>query len=590
MKLTRTIIFLLALAPALLFAQAPPQIPASQQAQLQVPQQPVDVTRPETVSVTAEFDPPTVRPGGKTFYRVTIEATESSIVWPEKIPAPQELNFGANARGQLSEMAGNRFRPITSFVYEVHPTTTGRFTVNSFVADVYGRPVEIPAVTLNVIENNSLPPPRQLMLEAEETNVFLGQPFRVRVTLPAGPGNQIDALREVQFDGNGLMSSRTLAREAIAQINYHGQLTPAFIHETTVTPIATGSLEFYAQAFTAGREFGGPIVIQSQIVLLGGQPKYTLLVSDAVAANVRPLPTEGELPGFTGAIGKFIVEKIGLSTNSVRVGEPVQLKFAFLGDGDLARFVSPQAPRSHDWQIIGGKPDENEFTLIPLTDDATSTPAIPFSAFDPASEKFYDLTIPSQPIKVTGESLPVEFSTPDDAGEKSAPLKLSTLAAWPGKTSASLAPPQLNGWLVGAQFVPVLGLLALWRWDNRRKFLEAHPEIVRRRKARRDLRREKIKLRDSIAAVDAGKFARHAAAAMRIAVAPHFPAHPQALVCADVLTQLEPSEQNGPAGEVVRKTFAADDAQFAGTPQARTDLLALEPDVQMVLEKLEEKL
>ena len=103
-----------------------------------------------------------------------------------------------------------------------------------------------------------------------------------------------------------------------------------------------------------------------------------------------------------------------------------------------------------DWQIIGGKPDEHEFTLIPLTDEATSTPAIPFSAFDPEAGKFYDLTIPPQPITVVGESLPMEFSTLDEAGEKSVPLKLSSLAVAPGK-STSLSPPQLNGWLVGAQ-------------------------------------------------------------------------------------------------------------------------------------------
>jgi hypothetical protein len=577
------------LAPICLFAQTPPQIPPPQQVQLQVPQPPVDTTPPENISVSAEFDPPVVRLGGKTFYRVTIGATESSIAWPEKIAAPAELKFGAKARGQLSEFLGTKFHPTTAFLYEVRAETAGHFLITNFTVEAYGRPVEIPAARVDVVESNPVPPPRQLLLEAAETNVFLGQPFHVRVLLPAGPGNAIEALRDVQFDGNGLIIGRTSARESVAPVNLHGQNTAAFIHEATVTPIAAGSLEFFAQAFTAGREFTGGIMIQGQVVLPGGQPKYVLLVSDAVAVNVRPLPTEGELPGFTGAMGKFTAEKIQLSTSRVRIGEPVQLKFGFQGDGDLTRFVPPQPRQSRGWQIIAGKPGENEFTLIPLTDEATSTPAIPFCAFDPTAEKFYDLTIPPQPITVTGESLPVEFSTPDEAGEKSAPLKLSSLAVAAGKT-ASLTPPQLHGWLVGAQFVPVIGLLALWRWDCRRKFLEAHPEIVRRRKAKRDLRRERIKLRDAIAAGNAEKFAEHAAAAMRIAVAPHFPAHPQALVCTDVLTQLDPTEQNGRAGEIVRKIFTAADAQFAATPQAKTDLLSLKSGAEIVLQNLGEKL
>jgi hypothetical protein len=73
---------------------------------------------------------------------------------------------------------------------------------------------------------------------------------------------------------------------------------------------------------------------------------------------------------------------------------------------------------------------------------------------------------------------------------------------------------------------------------------------------------------------------------MKIACAPHFPAHPQALVCGEVLSQLEGAE---PA-ETVRKVFAAADSQFADAPQTPADLLALKADVEAVLKKLEEKL
>ena len=123
-------------------------------------------------------------------------------------------------------------------------------------------------------------------------------------------------------------------------------------------------------------------------------------------------------------------------------------------------------------------------------------------------------------------------------------MKLSGLAAAPGKTVASLQPLQLRGWFVGVQVAPAIGFLALWQWDRRRRFLEMHPEIVRRRQARRALRREKCKLQRAVADGDAAAFVRHAAAAMNIAVAPHFPANPQALVCGDVLAQLELADQN----------------------------------------------
>jgi len=191
---------------------------------------------------------------------------------------------------------------------------------------------------------------------------------------------------------------------------------------------------------------------------------------------------------------------------------------------------------------------------------------------------------------VVAEGLPTELPPMEDESESTLPLKLSGLAPVPGKTAASLEPLQLRGWFVGVQLAPVIGLLALWQWERRRRFLEAHPEIVRRRQARRALRRKKRELKNAASAGDAAAFVRHAADAMKISCAPHFPAHPQALVCADVLAQLDDAAQNGRAGESVRKIFAADDAQFAVSPQKQFDLPALQSDVDAVLLKLEEKL
>ncbi len=302
------------------------------------------------------------------------------------------------------------------------------------------------------------------------------------------------------------MTDKTATRQSVQMVSVNGQSKPAFICDMVVTPIVAGPLKFSAQGFTAGREFSGPITIQGQVVIPGGPPQYVLLVSDPVEINVRPLPSADELPGFTGAIGKFLPDPPQLSTNRLRVGEPAHLKIVFHGEGDLTRLVPPEPPRSPDWQIIPDNPPDTGYTLIPLTDEARETPAIPFSYFDPASAKYVDLTIPPLPVTVVGESLPVQLPVSDDGTTSAAPLKLSGLAATPGKTAASLEPLQLRGWFVGVQLAPVLGFLALWQWDRRRRFLEAHPEIVRRRLARRALRREKRALEQAAAAGDAAAF------------------------------------------------------------------------------------
>src|SRR5271168_895439 len=93
--------FPMLLAPVLLLAQTPPQIPLAAQAQLQVAQPAVDVSSP--VTATAVFDPPVVRAGEKTFYRVSLDAAESAIQWPDTISAPAELKFGPGAHGQMTQ-------------------------------------------------------------------------------------------------------------------------------------------------------------------------------------------------------------------------------------------------------------------------------------------------------------------------------------------------------------------------------------------------------------------------------------------------------------------------------------------------------
>lgn len=572
-------------------AQVPVQFSPGAAAQLQVQQAPVEVAAPETIAAKAQFDPPVARPGETVLYRVALDATRNAIEWPLELPASPGLKLGAVSSGQITRVEGNKYLPLTMFVCEAVAKEPGHFTISNFIVTCDGRTLEVPAASFEVPANapESNPRPPRLQLQASATNLFVGQPFRLRVVMPAGPGNKIEALRDVQFNGTGLMTDKTQMRQAVENISSDGQLRPGFVYETVATPIAPGRLSLSAQAFTSGRDFSGPITISGQVTIPGGPPSYILQLTETMDFNVRPLPAEEELPGFTGAIGKFLAETPRLSTNRVRIGEPVHLDFGFRSEGNLARYVPPMMPRSREWQIILDRPPGNGITFIPLTDEANRTPAIPFSAFDPALGMFYDLTLPALPVTVIGEGLPVELPPLNDGDKSSVPVKLSGLALTPGKTVGSLMPLQLQGWFVVLQILPVAGFIALWRWDSRRRFLEAHPEIVRRRQARKALRKEKIMLRNAVTRGDAKAFVQHAAAAMRIAVAPHFPADARALVGADVLAQLG-AAADGRMADTVRLVFAAADAQFATQPETTVSLATLPPEVEIVLSKLEEQL
>ncbi|HXJ76871.1 MAG TPA: hypothetical protein VNM37_28695, partial [Candidatus Dormibacteraeota bacterium] len=320
------------------------------------------------------------------------------------------------------------------------------------------------------------------------------------------------------------------------------------------------------------------------------------------------------LPGFTGAIGAFTYDPPQLSTNHACVGDAVKLTITFRGEGNLARFVPPPPPRVGEWQISpavpGGAPAPNRlpggaapagngvsftYALIPLTNGTLMTPAIPFSYFDPNRAAYVDLTIPSVPITVAPGATAVDSQVLAEANAASATdepkLTLSALAMTPGRAADSLVPLQQRAWFLLLQLLPVLGLGGLWTWDRRRRYLEQHPDIVLRGRARRALRRERRALQRAIRAGDSLRFAKVAVSAMRVACAPHYPAEPRALVCRDVLDLLGDVERAGRVGEVIRRFFSAADASlFSATGTEINGLLSLQPELERVLDQLEARL
>jgi hypothetical protein len=569
-------------------AQMPLHLAPGGGLQLQVPQPTVDVSSP--VSITAAFDPPAAHVGDRVYYRVVVDATESATAWPETIATPSGLEFGPKASSQTTELAGARFRPLASFVYEVKPLAEGHFTVTNFLVEVAGTPVEVPAASLDVVPKHiSTAAARQLRLEISATNVFLGQPFRVRLILPAGPDNEVEALREIELHGDGILVDRSTSQQTIEPVNLKGRLVMASTAQMTVEALAPGPLSFYGQAFTAGREFMGPVSIHGQVKLPTGPTRFVLLVSDPAQINVRPLPLDGQPPSFTGAIGRFFGDPPRLATNRLQVGEPVKLQVKFHAEGDLTRFVPPNLPLSRDWEVVADEPPATGYTLVPLADDLQQTPAIPFCFFDPGLGKYLDLTVPPLPVTVLGHGLPTALAATADQDKTAAPLRLSAPAPAPG-WAGGLRPPQLQAWFAALQLVPLAGFVALWQWDRQRRFLAAHPDIVRRRRARRELRRARRQLLAAIAAHDPAAFVQCAGRAMAIAAAPHFPAEPAALVGADVLAQLAATGAPAAQADTVRQVFAAADAAFAVAPPPPPDWLALRPGVEQVLQTLEAQL
>jgi hypothetical protein len=575
------------------------------------------------VVAVATFDPPVVKPGQDAIYRVSLNALSESIEWPARIPNPPGLELRPGARGEILQMTMPTLQPRSSFNYMARPEAVGRFTAPSFSIRVYNQTVTVPATTLEVVASPpaGIPPAPRLALELGQSNLFAGQPVRARVLMSSPANGALQTLDQVQLTGQGFIVDKGMVRQRIETMVRDGVARPTFVYETSLTPLTAGSVSLFAQGFTTGNRFSGTIVITGPATLAGNQisggggvPPYSLLDSEPVELQVRPLPRRGELPGFTGAIGVLEMAPPLLSSNVLMLGEPAKMVVVVHGDNPLIRLIAPMPPKLPDWQVLLSstegasaqvKPAARAsrlpvlavftYTLLPMSGDVKGTPVLPFSFFDPNRECYVDLSVPSVPVTVrTGlEAADTEAMAQADKIEPEAEKEttLSELARSPGLTTGRLMPVQEEAWFPLVQMAPALAFLCLWAWDRRRRFLEQHPEIVLRRRALRALRRERQALRRAAQTGDASGYALRAVNAMRHGCAPHYPAEPGALVGADVLALFPRADRLGKMGEVVKRFFAvADAAQFAGAPTGAADLLSLQPEMENVLSELERRL
>ena len=572
----------------------------------------LDITSP--VNVTATFDPPAVRPGEQSLYRLTFTALEQSIDLPAEIVTQPKLQMEPGARGLILQPAGAIQIPFSAFNFRVSPAAPGEYTVPEFVLNIYGKPVTVPAAKLQVTENAAptLPPPT-IFLEMAATNLFVGQPVRARVRFPGSAGGAVQPLAHVQFNGEGFLVDQGAIHQSIQAVPAGQTVLANYIYETTLTPISLGKTSLFAQGFAGGNRFSGAIIISGNVTIPGStQPTFLLLESAPVELQVRPLPREGELPGFTGAIGKFSLDRPQLSTNVVRVGDPVRMAVTIRAEAgvpsNLARLVAPPAPLAREWQILPAVPASIppqliqaqgfvifHYTLVPLTETATTTPPIPFSFFDPLAGTHTDLTIPAVPLTVEPGVVPANLTALRDfenaSGEKEETLTLSGLSASRGKTALSLIPAQQRAWFPLVQITPALAFFGLLAWARRRRYLDANPHVLLRRRARRRLRKEWRIAQKAARAGDAARFATATVSAMQVACAPHYPATPRALVGSDILELLGNGSSHAEHSDAVRKLFSATDAsQFAGNSAAAVDLLTLQPQLERVLQQLKERL
>jgi hypothetical protein len=568
-------------------------------------QQPsIDTASP--VLVSAEFDPPLLPLGERATYRLTVTAMSGAIQLPDPLPAPPGLELKPGGQGEAYTAQGTKLQPRTTFLFHARAATNGLYSMPEFNITAYGKPIAVPAsqVSFLPLSSTSLPPVLRLTAHPPPEPVFVGQAVPLRLVLANLGQGDIQGLVSPQLLSEAFIADPSPNRYSREAFNRDGQPRLAFVCEMAVTPIREGRHTVLAQA---------QAIIYPPKPDLAGRINIThpLLDTDPFTIEVQSLPEPGQLPGFTGAIGEFQLDPPRLSTNVVRAGEPFTLTVTVRGEGNFMRFTAPRPPTVPGWQLFPPMLDPNPtyqgfllanrsftYTLIPLSDQSRGTPPLPFCYFDPKTKRYVDLTIPPVSLKVVAppgfaaaETLPVAApaarAKDEDSIDQEHEWNLTGLAEIPGSRYVSLQPAQQQPWFLWLQTVPASLLASFWAREHRRRYLADHPEVLRKRRARRGLHRQLRRLRRYHAAKEANGFALAGVDALREVCAPFTAAHPQAIACQDVLALLPPDPAAAQDRELVRTFFNAADAhRFNHQARCPADVLALRPDLENLVAHL----
>jgi len=323
------------------------------------------------------------------------------------------------------------------------------------------------------------------------------------------------------------------------------------------------------------------------------------LTSEPLAIRIRELPVLGRPAEFSGAVGKFSIRGEA-STNTVRVGEPLEWTITIEGRGNLNSFEAQQLEKQlADFHVLGriekrlaGK-REFVYELVPLR-ELEAVPSIDFAFFDPDLERYR--TVRTESIALTvqpkgdGVELPrqvpvkaasVSEGPARDGSPADSPVErtdigaLKTLAA----PSLSITDERLSSTqLIGVLSAPWLLWLAASVWLSRRARRKEDLDGCRARAAAAAFQEQtaarSVSLREAYAEFVAARLRCSGAAVVAPGLA-------QRLVKAGVPTEL--AEQSATAlGELL-------DERFGGRAGSIDPSRTATPDsVRALVERLEE--
>ncbi|MBI5685288.1 MAG: protein BatD [Verrucomicrobia bacterium] len=416
------------------------------------------------------------------------------------------------AQTQVSIENGVRHDAV-AHIFLLTPTREGTLTIPAFNVQVGGQvfssqPIVVKAVK-GQIQGANTEDLFQMRLTMARTNLFLNEmaPLDLKLYIRNGIRyrSQMPSIAATGF------SEVKLPRPVESQEVVNGKSFVVYTFRTLASPIQVGQVTLGpAQAaldvfVDSGRRprlpgFNDPFF--ENFFGGGGETKRITVTSPPTSVHVLPLPDDGKPAGFTGAVGRYLLE-VTANPTTLRTGEPVTLTIRVAGQGNLAtlappKFTPPEGFKSYEPVVKSKQTDEMGYTgekvfeqvIVPLSVRASVIPPVTFSFFDPEAGRYQ--TLSRGPIQLNVQESPAG-ATPVVVGVAPAgaaprpPEKLGVGVVYlkpdlgaPAPTSPAL---YRQTWFLAIQGAPVLALVISLFAQRRRQRLRSDIRYARARRA-----------------------------------------------------------------------------------------------------------
>ena len=353
--------------------------------------------------------------------------------------------------------------------YKLKPKKAGRIAIGAFELTVNGKAYSTQPQTLEVLPKGKGPPKRVANDEEEEPTGIPGMPTMEEIdradedmfsrllqrqrpggggpprpepqvrTMPANPNEaffvQVEVDKATVYEGEQITASwylytrgqmETLDRvkfpdlrgfwkepiEENPNIQFSEEIINGVVYRKALLashalfPIKVGtatidSYEIKSRVRLPVQGYGGFAL---------GQPYEYTKSSPPVTITVKPLPTEGRPPSFSGAVGSFSVHATLENENAV-MGQPFTYRIRLEGTGNAKGVELPAINWPPSIEMYNSKSDshfykdghsdkEFDLLLIPRQEGEIELPAFDFTVFNPNTAKYETQIVPATKVHV----------------------------------------------------------------------------------------------------------------------------------------------------------------------------------------------